>query len=182
MTETFTLNLDDLTAKRLLMSRISIMHGLWDVTLKQRKKLRTLDQSAYYFAAVVSPFCDWLREEWGEPGITKDQAHEMLKQAMLAVQEKEIDGKVFKLPSTTTTLTTAEFSEYVENCARWLATFANIVVIPSELFYEGATDPKPRSKRQPSNEHKQEKEHEQIRNHRNVSEGAGRSTSGYSGR
>lgn len=34
-----------------------------------------------------------------------------------------------------------EFAEYLDRAAEFLASFAGIVVIPSELFFEGATEP-----------------------------------------
>lgn len=137
-TDTYTLNFDDITVKRTLMSRIGTLKGLWDVSLKQRKKRRSLDQNSYYHVAVVEPFLLWLREEWGDDSIDHDAAHEALRDTILGFREQ--NG--IRIPRSTTKLDTKEFSDYVENCARWLAEFCGVVVIPSDLFLEGATEPK----------------------------------------
>ena len=124
------LNMDDLAVKRALMSEVGSMRGLWEVTLKQRKRARTLDQNKYYWIAVVTPLADWMREEWQE-NVTIEQAHEVLKNRMLETRKH---GDV-AIPPSTARLQIDEFSKYVEDCARWLAESFGIVVIPSEMFY-----------------------------------------------
>lgn len=130
--ESLVLNMDDMDTKRKLMSAVGKMSGLWEVWLKPRKLTRTLNQNSYYWAAVVTPFAEWLREEWGDKGIEVEQVHELLKERMLGKVEK--DG--VSLPPSTRNLTTEEFADYIEKCAAWLAEFAGIVVVPSEMFIE----------------------------------------------
>jgi len=143
--EPLIFNLSDLSVKRALISRIGTLQGLWEVRLKQRKRTRTLDQNAYYFAAIATPFREWLREQYGDSQITTDQAHEMLKVKILGMDEKLIEGtdEVLRLIPRSKTLDTAEFAEYIFKCSAWLESFCGIVIIPSDLFYEGATKPKP---------------------------------------
>lgn len=137
--DTLLVNLSDPTVKRELMTQIGRLSGLYEFYLKPRKRTRSLDQNAYYWAAVVTPFTDWLREVYGDSQIDKEQAHEMLKVKILGLQEKEIDGETISLIPRSKTLTVEEFSEYIEKCAAWLAEFCEIIVIPSENFYEGET-------------------------------------------
>jgi len=120
------------------MIRISSLTGLHDVSIKPIKRTRSLDANRYYFVAVVQPFRDWLRAEYGDELITNEQAHEMLKVKILGLDEKLIEGtkEVLKLIPRSKTLTTMEFASYIDKCAEWLATFCSIVVVPSELFYE----------------------------------------------
>lgn len=134
--DTLLVNLSDPTVKRELMTQIGRLTGLYEFYLKPRKRTRSLDQNAYYWAAVVTPFTDWLREVYGDSKIDKEQAHEMLKVKILGLQEKEIDGETISLIPRSKTLTVEEFSEYIEKCAAWLAEFCEIVVVPSEMFYE----------------------------------------------
>jgi hypothetical protein len=138
--ETQTLNLSDLAVKRQLMSAISAMSGLYDVGLWPRKKTRSLSQNSYYFTAVVTPFRDWLRTEFGDPEIDSEQAHEMLKVRILGLDEKLVDdtGEVLMLIPRSKTLDTWEFTQYIEKCCEWLASFCGIVVLPAEMFYEPA--------------------------------------------
>ena len=131
-------NLSDVKQKRALMQRVSTLQGLYEVSLKPRKITRTLNQNAYYFAAVVHPFRDWLREAYGDPQIDLDQAHEMLKVKILGLDERLIDptGEVLMLIPRSKTLDTVEFGQYLDKCAEWMASFCGIVVLPPELFFE----------------------------------------------
>lgn len=125
------LNMDDPEVKRRLMVQISTLKGLWELDLKPRKLVRTIKQNKYYWVAVVAPFRDWLREEYGDSWITGNQAHLMLATRILGEGRETSLGV---LPPTTTNLNTAEFAEYVDKTAAWLAEFTGIVVIPSDLF------------------------------------------------
>lgn len=141
--ETLLINMSDAAEKRELMMQIGRLSGLYEVYIKPRKRTRSLDQNAYYWAAVVQPFTEWLREEYGDSMITKEQAHELLKRTILGMSEKYV-REDFKLEILldSHTLDTKEFSAYIEGCAKFLDEFANIIVVPSELFFEGATLPK----------------------------------------
>ncbi len=132
------LNLSDASVKRNLMVQISGLQGLYEVKIRPRKRTRSLDQNAYYFVAVVQPFRDWLRSEYGDELITSDQAHEMLKVKILGMDEKLIEGtsEVLKLIPRSKTLTKDEFGSYIDKASEWLAQFCSIVVVPSEMFYE----------------------------------------------
>lgn len=132
------LNLSDLAEKRKLMQHIGTLNGLYEVTLKERKRTRSLDQNRYYWGAFIAPFTAWLRAEWGDPAITTEQAHDELKRAILGVRTKvnERTGEVMELMPSSRVLDTTEFSEYLEKCAELLARMCGIVVLPAEHFYE----------------------------------------------
>jgi hypothetical protein len=139
MKDSLIVNLSDPAVKRELMIQIGRLSGLHEILIRPRKRTRTLDQNAYYFAAVVAPFTEWLREVYGDRQIDKEQAHEMLKVKILGSNDWLLPNseseKLLILPRSKT-LTTDEFSDYIEKCAAWLAEFCEIVVVPSELFYE----------------------------------------------
>ena len=84
------LNMDDPEIKRRLMRQIGMLKGLWQLDLKPRKLVRTLQQNKYYRVAVVLPFRDWLREAYGDSWITADQAHEMLKDRILSGKDGQL--------------------------------------------------------------------------------------------
>jgi hypothetical protein len=119
------------------MGQIQKLKGLYEVSIHPRQITRTLSQNRYYFAAVVGPFAEWLRETQGDNFIDSEQAHEMLKWKILGPTEiHNAEGEVETLPPRSRTLETAEFGEYIEKCAAWLAEFCEIVVLPPEVFYE----------------------------------------------
>lgn len=132
------LNLDDLEAKRKLMSHIGTLRGLYEVSLKPRKRTRSLDQNAYYFAAVVSPWRDWLCEAEGDPAITTEQAHIALKSAVLGTKTvtNKATGDCIEIPPPSRNMKTDEFLIYIEAASKWLAEFCGIVVLPADLFFE----------------------------------------------
>jgi hypothetical protein len=131
--EALILNMDDVHVKRQLMSKIGALSGVWKMTLTRQRFRRTLDQNAYYWVAVVTPFVEWLEDEWGDK-IEPEQAHEMLKQRILGVKYKEIAGQPLAIPPSSRNLDIEEFSIYVEKCIQWLAEFCGIVVVPSDVY------------------------------------------------
>lgn len=132
------LNFDNLETKRRFMQKVQKLKGLQEVSIHPRKKTRSLNANAYYWAGVVQPFTEWLRDEWGDPSITTDQAHVVLKKQVLGAKEKVIEstGEVIELIPTTHDMDQVDFGIYIEKAAQWLAEFAGIVVISSDLFWE----------------------------------------------
>jgi hypothetical protein len=133
------LNMDDLEVKRRLMTQIGTLKGLYEITLKPRKRTRSLNQNSYYWSAYVGPWLEWLREAEGDPSIDKEQAHIALKTAVLGSKTliNKATGEAIEIPPTTRNMKTDEFSIYLEAAAKWLAEFCGIVVLPAEMFYEG---------------------------------------------
>jgi len=137
--ETVTLNFDDLPVRRQFMGHIGTLKGLWDVTLKQRKRTRSLDQNAYYWAAYIPFWHEWLKEASGEPWITKEQAHKILVKRILGTKEivnSETGEVIDEVVPETHTMTTEEFSEYLERAAEFMASFCGIAVVSAESFYQ----------------------------------------------
>jgi hypothetical protein len=132
-----TINFSDVDSKRRHIQQIWTLQGLYDVTLKPRKRTRTLDQNSYYWVAICAPLGHWLTEQSGEP-FTKDDAHEYLKSRFTPVREPVIKstGEVMEIRRSTSDLDTLEFSDYVERCIDWMAEFCEINVLPSNLFHE----------------------------------------------
>ena len=132
------LNFDSVETKRRFMQRVQKLRGLQEVSISPRKKTRSLNANAFYWVGVVQPFTEWLREQWGDPAITTEQAHAVLKLKVLGAKEKVIEstGEVLELIPTTHDMDSFEFGDYLEKAIAWLAEFANIVVIPSEMFWE----------------------------------------------
>lgn len=136
-TETHLVNFDDLAQKRQVMSTVQGLSGLYEVTIKPRKLTRSLSQNAYYWVAVVQPFAEWLKDEWGER-VELEQAHELLKHKILGSKElvSRSTGEVIEITRSSRGLDTAEFGEFIDSAANWLAEFTGIVVLPPEVFYQ----------------------------------------------
>ena len=140
--------MSDVRAKRRLIAKIGTLQGLQEVSIKPRKLTRSLNANAYYWSAVISPWLQWLREEWGDTSITAEQAHIALKKAVLGMREKmRPDGEVMELVPTTHDMDKQEFGQYIESAAKFLAEFASIVVLEPEMYFES---PAPEQKRRAS--------------------------------
>lgn len=139
------LNFDDLDTKRRFMAKVGKLSGLQEVTIKPRRKTRSLQANAYYWSAYIPGWLEWLREASGEPWITKEQAHEALKKHVLGttpIVNKETGEVIDEMIPDSRFMDTKEFGEYLDRAAEFLASFAGIVVISSDLFFEGATEGK----------------------------------------
>lgn len=132
------LNFDSVETKRRFMQRVQKLKGLQEVSIHPRKKTRSLNANSYYWIAFVQPWTEWLRDEWGDPTITTEQAHAVLKLKVLGAKEKVIEstGEVIELIPTTHDMDKDEFGIYLDKAKEWLAEFANIVVLDSDLFWE----------------------------------------------
>ena len=139
--EAIILNMDDLAVKRRFMQKVQLMTGLWEMRIRPRRLTRSLSQNAYYFAAIVQPFTEWLKIEWGDSDIRPDQAHELLKHRILGVKElvNKQTGEMIEITRSSRQLDTAEFAEFIDKAAAWLAEFCGLVILPPEMFKEGST-------------------------------------------
>lgn len=131
-------NFDDVGAKRRFMQGVQKLSGLQEVSIRPRKKTRSLNANSYYWAAYIPPWTDWLREQYGDPTITTEQAHELLKVRVLGPKEKVIEetGEVIELIPTTHDMDKDDFAIYLDKAKEFLESFAGIVVLDSDLFWE----------------------------------------------
>jgi hypothetical protein len=138
--DALVINLASTDQKHKLMRFIGTLPaGLYDVLIKPHKKTRSLDQNAYYWTAYIQGWTEWLREASGEPWISKEQAHEALKKHVLGttpIVNKQTGEVIDEMIPDSRFMDTKEFSEYLDRAAKFLAEFAEIVVIPSDLYYE----------------------------------------------
>jgi len=82
------------------------------------RKARTDNQNAYYFGVAIALIAD-------HTGYTADEAHDAMKMMFLKVRGE--NGFPDRIRSTTD-LSTAEFSEYVEHIKRWASTALGIYI------------------------------------------------------
>lgn len=131
-------NFDNVESKRRVMQRIQKLRGLHEVSIRPRKKTRSLNANSYYWVAYIQPWTEWLRDEWGDPTITTEQAHAVLKLKVLGAKEKVIEstGEVIELIPTTHDMDKDEFAIYLDKAKEWLREFAGILVLDSDLFWE----------------------------------------------
>ena len=86
------------------------------VEIKRALPQRTLQQNRYYWGVVVKMIADYT-------GHDPDEVHTHLKYKFL----RQTDG-VIEWVRSTTTLDTAEFTDYIERCRKWALDELNIVI------------------------------------------------------
>lgn len=89
------------------------------VTVAEAKKTRSGQQNRYYWGVVVKLITDTFRDAGNM--VNAEDVHDFLKAHVgkLAQVLVTADGEVFRAPGSTTKLTTAEFSDYVEAVRAW---------------------------------------------------------------
>jgi hypothetical protein len=122
------IDLDDAGQKAMLLGSIRNLSGRHRVSVVKYRARRSDAQNRLYWGQVVSTFADFLRGQ-GEQ-YTDEQAHEILRAKFLRVSCINKDtGEVFgERTRSTTELTTAEFSKYIEDCVAWLADMFHVQV------------------------------------------------------
>ena len=119
------------------------------VTVQRKRKVRSLDQNAYYWAVIVPNICDALNDA-GEV-VTRQEVHEFLKFRFLRVQKIDYDSGevIYEYGRSTTSLKTYEFCLYIDNCIRFGAEYLGITIpLPNEVL-ETYTFPEQQGKAEP---------------------------------
>ena len=100
-----------------------------DVIVKKQRRPRTNPQNAYYWAVVVEYCRQGIIDLWGEP-LDHSQVHETLGWTYLKRQKiDERTGEVvLEYVESTTNLSTAEMTEYIERCRGWAAMYLGIQI------------------------------------------------------
>lgn len=111
------------------------LRGRHRISIVKHRRRRTDRQNRYYWPVFVKSFGDFLREQ-GE-NVTDDQAHEMLKHKFL--RQTWIDGRTgeaLDYTRSTTALDVAEFNQYLDSVALWLADMFGIIVPSPDEYHE----------------------------------------------
>lgn len=111
------------------------LRGRWRVTVKRDRAKRSTQQNRYYWGAVVRTFALWLKESQGDDW-SEDDAHEILKDRF-GFKREVIDpetGEIKQVVRSTTTYSTAEFTEYCMKCERWMIQFCGTKLPSQQLF------------------------------------------------
>lgn len=95
------------------------------ITVRPRKKNRTLKQNAYYWL-VLNVIADYT-------GHSSDELHEIYKHKFLPRRVITYQYDQIELPGTTTVLTTDQFGEYLDRIIAEAGTMGVTVPIPEEL-------------------------------------------------
>jgi len=125
MTALFILRTPEVRRNALLAIQSLPAHPLQEVVIREHKKRRTNPQNAYYWV-LVTTLAQWSAE-------TPEDMHELLAYRLLPVRHKELDGKIIALRTSTASLSTREFSAYVDQVQALIQSMG-LTVPPPEHF------------------------------------------------
>lgn len=100
-----------------------------EVTIQRKKRSRSGEQNRYYWGVVVEMIRMGIKELGDDADA--EQVHEFLKGRFLPARERidETTGDmIYRLPASTTALSTIEFSEYVEKCCQFAAEYLGLSI------------------------------------------------------
>lgn len=122
------LNLNEPSIKQRLMSFVGKLTDFYEIDIKPRRSTRSLKQNAWYWACLVQPFYEFLKEQDYE--ITENDAHEILRMRFVGnktIPNKKTGEVLVEHRISTTELTTEQFSDYCEKCRDFLAQYIKYI-------------------------------------------------------
>lgn len=94
----------------------------------ERKRARRSDpQNRYYWGCVIKEISIRLRD-LGHEWLEDEDVHDMMKIKFNYERIVSDEGESLELPKSTASLTTTQFSEYIERVRRWAADFLSIEI------------------------------------------------------
>lgn len=129
------INFADPVEKARFCNQARQLDGVWTVEFKRFRAGRTGKQNRTYFGLVVSAFADYLTEQWGYEH-THDDAHMELRKAILGkhIIHPETGEAKMVYPSTTT-LNTAQFSEFFERARAMVEELTGVPIADPDPRY-----------------------------------------------
>jgi hypothetical protein len=114
------------------------------LTVKRKKKTRSTEQNAYYWAVVLNILTHFFQEENKDILITPQLVHEWCKEKFLPIVTPEAvqvikapGGEVKEVKLTTTMLSTVQFMDYITLIQQWATEFGQIYIPdPNEWQFE----------------------------------------------
>jgi hypothetical protein len=136
-----SIDLSEPIAKRRLMSQVGALSGLYEISLEPRAKTHSARARAYYFAAVVQPFYEFLREQ-DECVCDKEQAHVEIKRNVLGTREIKIGNTTFCVVRSIRGMDSAQLADFIDRARTWLQNAVGIVTLDAGEY--GITSPQPK--------------------------------------
>lgn len=95
------------------------------VRLTVKRRVRSLSQNAYMWAAVIPPVAEYT-------GYTEMETHELLKAMFLGREVVTFAGQEVVRTKSTSSLSTDEFANYLEQIMAWAASEGIVIQSPGE--------------------------------------------------
>lgn len=125
--------LPEASAWRPMLALLRQLEGQWvTITVRARKKRRSLKQNAYYFGVIV-PLCGEFMRGYGNR-MDDDEVHEWLKEHVgkLTKYVTSPSGVRTKIVRSSRELDTGEWEDYMQDIRAWAADFDLHIPLPNE--------------------------------------------------
>lgn len=120
-----------------------LRNGEYTVTIKKKTKPRSLSQNALYWVwlrSVGNCFAEMTGDEFWCTKEGQDNLHNRYAQKFLSYP-REVNGRMEYVTKSTTSLTTAEMSAYMEKIKADVATeFGMVLPLPQDRYYSAFID------------------------------------------
>jgi hypothetical protein len=134
-------DLSDQGTKRMLINAIRALEGPHRVEIVRYRPRRSDRQNSFYWPAFCEPFAEWLSEQQGKR-VDPEEAHEIFKRTFLEVSVVDEDGVVMfdhrgdplQRVRSTQELDTAEFAEYLDNCAQLMVDLCGLAPPDADVY------------------------------------------------
>jgi hypothetical protein len=103
-----------------------------EVTIRRKRKRRSLMQNSYYFGVVLPIVQKGLMDAGYK--VSKESTHEFLKATFFKLELiNENTGEILQTVGSTAQMTTVQMMEYFEDITQWAAEFLNVQIpLPGE--------------------------------------------------
>lgn len=122
--------------KRMILAAISNASGIHRFELTRVRDQRSHDQNSFYFGVVLKEVQAGISEAWGE-NLSTEKLHVLMRQKFLTepvvnMNTGEVMGEVVK---STTELDTKEFSEYIDQIAKFAGEYLGVTIPEADKYY-----------------------------------------------
>jgi hypothetical protein len=135
-------NLDDKATKARLMQRVGALSGLQWVDIAKFRRIRSNQQNRLYWGVYVAAFHEYMRDQ-GNYHWSAEMCHEAL--ALMFLREVSVNqktGEEIATTRSTASLTTSEFSDYLDKVETFLRDDCEILIPDRGVFVETSAAPK----------------------------------------
>lgn len=106
----------------------ALADGTYLVAIDKAYSSRSNSQNAYYWSVIVKAFRTGFQDTWGEV-VSIEEAHGTLKERFNFTEKvNEHTGEIVRIPRSTASLTTKEFTDYMEHCRAFIQEWFNIEI------------------------------------------------------
>lgn len=124
----------DNTILRRAVQYITGLNGVYEIEIREYTKKRSNPQNAFYWGVVLKVFGDFMGE-------SPENLHLLFRQRLLGCETKTIQGTEITELKSTTSLTTKEFTDYIDKIRFTASEMGCEIPLPEDFGLGDAANP-----------------------------------------